>query len=155
MSDEAAAVDPSKSGRKSDGTFAPGNKGNPKGRPQGSRNQVTLALEQMMADDGAAVVQAVLDAAKAGDMTAARIIVDRLAPARKDRPVTMDLPKIASAADIPAATQAILEATAAGELTPSEGAALVNIAENHRKAVELAEIDARLARIEAQLGSVR
>src|SRR5688500_3046957 len=102
---------PKNSGKTAGGRFAPGNQFGKKGRPQGSRHSTTILLEQMMADDGAAVVQAVLDAAKAGDMTAARIIVDRLAPARKDRPVTVDLPKIASAADIPAATQAILEAT--------------------------------------------
>jgi hypothetical protein len=134
--------------------FTKGNKLGP-GRPPGSRNKVTLALEQMMADDGAAVVQAVLAAAKGGDMTAARIIVDRLAPARKDRPVTIELPKIESAADIPAATQAILEATAAGELTPSEGAALVNIAESHRKAVELSELEGRIRAIEAEQASAR
>ena len=131
--------------------FGAGNKYG-KGRPAGSRNQATLALEKMMADDGAAVVQAILDAAKGGDMTAARIIVDRIVPPRKDRPVVVDLPKIESAADIPQATTAILEATAAGDLTPSEGAALVNMVEAHRKALETAELAADVKMLKERAG---
>jgi hypothetical protein len=40
--------------------------------------------------------------------------VDRLAPIRRDRPVTFDLPKIETADDLPKATQAIMEAVAGG-----------------------------------------
>jgi hypothetical protein len=132
--------------------FEPGNRANPSGRPMGARNKTTVMLEQMMADDGVAVVQAILDAAKGGDMTAARIIVDRIVPPRKDRPVVVDLPKIESAADIPQATTAILEATAAGNLTPSEGAALVNMVEAHRKALETAELAADVKMLKERAG---
>jgi hypothetical protein len=150
MSDQGD--DQSKNENKSKGfRFGAGNKYG-KGRPAGSRNQATLALEKMMADDGAAVVQAILDAAKGGDMTAARIIVDRIVPPRKDRPVVVDLPKIESADDIPQATTAILEATAAGDLTPSEGAALVNMVEAHRKALETAELAADVKMLKERAG---
>jgi hypothetical protein len=155
MSDGVPKAEPSKVGRRTDGTFMPGSVPNPKGCPRGSRHKATLLLEKMMADDGAAVVQAVLEAAKGGDMQAARLILDRIAPPRKDRPVVVELPKIDRAADIPQATAAILQATAAGDLTPAEGAALVNIAESHRKAVELADLEARIATLEHQAEMTR
>ena len=41
--------------------------------------------------------------AKGGDMAAARIILDRVWPARKSRPVALDLPEIKTAADVVAA----------------------------------------------------
>ena len=54
----------------------------------------------MLADDGADVVQAVLTAAKGGDMQAARLVLDRIVPVRKGRSIRLDLPTIESAADV-------------------------------------------------------
>ena len=75
-----------------------------------------------MQADAEAIVKAVLNSAKGGDMTAARIVLDRIAPARRDNPVSFELPKIESAADAVAAQSAILSAVANGEITPGEAA---------------------------------
>ena len=72
--------------------FKKGASGNPRGRRAGSRNKATMLLEKMMADDGEGVVNAVLEAAKGGDMQAARIILDRISPPRKERPISCALP---------------------------------------------------------------
>ena len=55
------------------GRFQPGNR-HGRGRPSGSRNKASIALDKMLADDGADVVRAVLAAAKGGDMQAARLV---------------------------------------------------------------------------------
>ena len=68
--------------------FEPGQSGNPRGKPRGTRHRVTLLAEKLMADDTEAVMRAVIDAAKGGDMTAARLILDRIAPARKGCPIS-------------------------------------------------------------------
>jgi hypothetical protein len=48
-----------------------------------------------MADHAAqAVVKAVVAAAKDGDMTAARLVLDRIAPPCRGRPVRLNLPPI-------------------------------------------------------------
>jgi hypothetical protein len=94
-----------------------------------------------------AIVEAVLTAARNGDMTAARIILDRIAPARRDRTVRIDLPKIESADDIASALGAVIDAVAAGEISPSEGQAIAALLELRRKAFETAEL-ARLAEVE-------
>ena len=85
--------------RKQGGRFQPGQSGNPAGKPKGARHKTTLLAEKLMQDDAEAIVKAVLDSAKSGDMTAARIVLDRIAPARRDNPVSFELPKIESADD--------------------------------------------------------
>jgi len=60
-------------------------------------------------------------------MTAARIIFDRIAPIRRGRPIRFDLPLGTDAAGIAAAFDAVLRATADGELTPEEGASVAAV----------------------------
>ena len=55
-----------------------------------------------------------------------------------------------SAADLPAAVGAIVQAVATGCLTPDEGHALGGLVEYQRRSLELVEIEARLAVLEAQ-----
>ena len=90
------------------GRFQPGNPG----KPKGARHKTTLLAEKLMQDDAENIVKAVLTAAHNGDMTAARIIIDRIAPARRDNPVSFELPKIESAADAAKVMSAILDAVA-------------------------------------------
>jgi hypothetical protein len=40
------------------------------------------------------VVKAVMAAAKGGDMTAARLVLDRIAPPCREAPVSLDLPRL-------------------------------------------------------------
>jgi hypothetical protein len=47
------------------------------------------------------------------------LCIERLAPARKDRPVWFDLPEMNEARDGVNASAAIVEAVATGELTPA------------------------------------
>jgi hypothetical protein len=87
--------------------------------------------------------------ALAGDATAMRLCFDRLIPPRRERPVSFALPPIRKAADIIDATTALAGALAIGELVPGEAAALSSLLANVAKAIELGEIEERLARLEA------
>jgi hypothetical protein len=62
---------------------------------------VTLLAEQIMQDDAEDVVRAVLSAAKGGDMVAARLVLERILPARRGRPVVFALPTVQTPADLP------------------------------------------------------
>jgi hypothetical protein len=92
--------------------FAKGQSGNPKGKPKGPRHQTTMLAEKLMQDAAKDVVQAVLEAAKGGDMTAARLVLERIAPVMKGRPVHLDLPLVQTAADIAAAVATLTMAIA-------------------------------------------
>ena len=135
--------------------FKKGVSGNPRGRRAGSRNKATMLLEKMMADDGEGVVNAVLEAAKGGDMQAARIILDRICPPRKERPISCKLPKLEDPSDLPAGISAILQAVSEGQLTPGEGQALASLIEAQRRTLETEDIDQRLAALEAERSTSR
>lgn len=130
-------------------TFKPGNPGGP-GRSAGSRNTATLILDAMAGGEAETVLRQVLDAAKAGDLKAADIILSRIWPAKKGRPVRLDLPAIKTAPDILAALAAVVDATGKGEITTDEATAVAGVLELKRRAIETVEIEARLARLEAE-----
>lgn len=145
MSDE-----PSKNGpEKPDGRFKPGWAGGP-GRPAGSRNKATVMLDQLAEGEAPALLQTVLGNAKGGDMAAARIVLDRIWPVRKSRPVSLSLPEINTAADVVAALGAVADAVGAGDLSPDEGAAVASILETKRKAIETVELETRVAALEKE-----
>jgi hypothetical protein len=130
-------------------TFKPGQSGNPAGKPKGARNKATLAMEALLDGEAEEITRTAISMAKAGDPTAMRLVLDRLISPRRDRPVNFALPKLVTAADAVKATSAILEAVAAGELTPSEAGELSKLVDSFRAALTTAELEERLAKLEA------
>ena len=130
------------------GAWKPGQSGNPAGRPKGARHKATLAALKLMEGEADAITRTCIEAAKAGDMTAIRLVLDRLVPPAKERPVSIDLPDAEDAAGIAEAQSAILQAVAAGQLTPGEGATLAGIVEARRRAVETLELETRITALE-------
>jgi len=130
--------------------FQKGQSGNPSGKPKGARHKTTMLAEKLLRDDAKDVVQAVLEAAKGGDMTAARLILERIAPVRKGRPVLLDLPVVQTAADIAAAMAALTMAMASGDLTPDEAATVASVFEMRRKTLETEKFELRLQALEAR-----
>jgi hypothetical protein len=131
--------------------FPKGKSGNPRGKPKGARHKTTLLAEKLMQDDAENIVNAVLTAARAGDMTAARIVLDRIAPARRDNPVAFALPKIKRPADAVAASVAVLSAVADGRLTPGEALEVSKLIEGFVKTLEVAELEERLNELEERM----
>ena len=129
--------------------FEAGNK-HGRGRPQGSRNKATLFLEKIMIDDGEAVVRAVIEPAKRGDMQAARMILDRIVPVRRGRPTRLDLPAVETSADVLKAQAAIIEAMSCGDLTPDEAAVATGVIEAKRRAIETEDFEKRIEALEQQ-----
>ncbi len=131
--------------RNPDGTFAPGNPG----KPRGSRHRATQAIEAMLGGQQEALTQAAIDRALDGDVTALRLCLDRIAPARKDAPVSFDLPGIETAEDAANAARAILRAVADGDVTPLEAASVMAVVEQFRRTLETTEIERRITALEA------
>src|SRR5450755_928036 len=116
--------------------FRPGQSGNPAGRPKGARNATTLAVAALLDGEGEALTRKAIDLAKAGDMQALKLCMDRIVPPRRDRPLAFALPRIASPGDAATAIGALLKATADGELTPLEAGEVAKLVDTYIRTVE-------------------
>ncbi len=132
--------------------FERGRSGNPRGRPPGSRNKATIACEALLDGEVEALTRTVIEKAKQGDLGALRLCLDRVLPPRRGRPVTFEMPKMESGGDAAEAASAILEACAAGEITPTEAAEVMGLIGNVVRALELRDIEKRLANLEQTTG---
>lgn len=124
--------------------FAPGNPG----RPKGSRNRTSLAVEQLLEGEAEQLTRKAIDLALAGDTVALKLCMDRLVPPRKDRPVRFEIPASNSLADVVQVADAMLRAVAGGEITPAEAASAMAVLEGYRRLRETADLEARVAALE-------
>jgi hypothetical protein len=143
---DAENTEPKQRGR----PFEPGQSGNPSGRPRGTRHKALLALDAIGEEAAKEVLEAVVSAAKGGDIRASEILLRRLWPERKGRVVEFDLPPIIEVSDAVKAVAAIVDAVAAGQLTPEEAQAVASVVEIQRKTIETAELAERIAALEAR-----
>lgn len=139
---------PDKRGKKQDTRFKPGRSGNPNGRPEGSRSKTTLAMEALLKGEAEKLTRKAIEKALEGDMVAMRLCMDRLFPPRKGSPISINLPKVETIADVLAAQGVVIGAVADGELTPDEGQTMATILEAKRKAIETEELERRIATLE-------
>jgi uncharacterized protein DUF5681 len=125
-----------------------GQSGNPSGRPPGARHKATLAAEALLDGEAEALTRKAIDRALEGDSTALRLCLERILPPRKERPLRLALPALASASDAMAALAAITAAVAAGEIMSGDGADLNAIVAGFVKATEISDIESRVAALE-------
>ena len=123
--------------------------GNPTGCKTGSRHKATIAAQALLDGESEALTRKCVELALDGDLTALRLCLERIVPPRKDSPIRVELPPMESPADLPQVTGAILEAVAEGRLTPGEAETLGRVVEGHRRSLETADIETRLAALEA------
>jgi hypothetical protein len=86
-----------------------------------------------------------IELAKAGDLVALRLCLDRIAPVRKDRPVAFSLPPLRSVADAAKSMATIVAEVAAGDLTPADASSLATLVDNFTRAVAASDFETRLA----------
>ena len=139
---------PDKAGRQQDGRFAKGVSGNPAGRPLGSRHRATVAAQALLDCEAEGLTRKCVDLALAGDATAMRLCFDRLIPPRRERLVALSLPPLETPANLARAAAALVNAVADGAITPGEAAALSSLVANVGKAMEIAQLEARIAALE-------
>jgi hypothetical protein len=107
-------------------------------------------MQALLDGEAEALARKAIEMALEGDGLALRLCLDRLLPAVRERPVTVELPPLTGPQDAVAASAALLAAVAAGEIAPGEAREVGRLLELHLRAVEVHEIDARLAALEAR-----
>jgi hypothetical protein len=116
--------------------FQPGQSGNPAGRPAGSRNKKTIALEEAFAEHAEGILQDVIARAKDGESTAQRLCMERMLAPKRQRTVAIALPAIETPEDARTAVAVVTAELAEGNLTISEASGLISLID---RMVRLAE----------------
>ncbi len=129
--------------------WQPGQSGNPKGKPPGSgelqRLRATIAAEVPE------ILAKLVQAAKDGDIQAARLVLERVLPPIKateqTAPVTLPID-----GTLTAKATAVLAATAAGHLAPGQAAQFMAALSAMAKIAEVDELETRITKLENQNG---
>ena len=128
------------------------------GRQRGSPNKGTAEVRSLALDHGPAAVAELARLSVEAKNEAARIsacnaILDRAyGKALTGRSLVLDLPDTSTGAGVAQAVAAVVRAAASGEVTPGEASDLCSILDTQRRAIELSDIEERLARLEANGG---
>ena len=146
--DEAAGQKPEKAAGVQDTRFQPGQSGNPSGKPRGTRHRITIAVEALLEGQHEALTQKAIEKALSGDTIALRLCLDRIAPARRDAAIKMDLPQVRTAADAVEAGTIVMEALANGDATPDEAARVMAILSAQKQLIETCDLEARIVELE-------
>ncbi len=125
--------------------FKRGQSGNPSGRPKGSKDKRT-ALRALLEPHAEKLVEKAVALALEGDSTALRLCIDRIIPAYRsvDIPVSISL----DGGTLTQKAEGILAQMAAGTLTPSESAAVVQALSGVLKVKELEDLEDRVTKLE-------
>jgi Family of unknown function (DUF5681) len=107
--------------------YQPGQSGNPAGRPPGSRNKKTIAIEEAFEEHAEDVLKEVVGRAKEGEKTAMRLCMERMLAPKRERPVAIDLPVIETPADARKALAVVTAELAEGSLTITEATRLIGL----------------------------
>ena len=131
--------------------FKRGQSGNPRGKPKGAKNKSTLAAERLLEGSLDRICKRIEEEALNGNMQAAKMILDRFLPCRKDRTIRIDLPQIKTHDDVLSVIGCIVNAVGNGEISPSEGESLSRTIDMYSKALEAHELELRLSAIETSI----
>jgi hypothetical protein len=122
-------------GRDATGRFTSGNPG----KPKGARNKVAAEIDKMLEEAAPDAFRIIQQAAAAHNVAAAMWILDRVAPARKGRPIALEgFPRIESGADCVPALAAIARSVADGDLSVEEAASAARVLREFLDVIETA-----------------
>jgi len=125
--------------------YKKGQSGNPKGRPKGiidCRSKYLALIEERMPD----VVNQVVSAALGGDMTACKILLDKVLPGVRSTAPVMSLPQ--SGESTTTHSGAVIEAMLNGSLAPDQAATAISVLVDHARLCEHIDLEARLEALE-------
>lgn len=133
-----------KSGRDSKGRFKRGASGNPAGRPP----VMPAELRQQMEDASPGIIAAVIESAITGDMSAARLVLERIAPLSRPTVPFVTIEGLEDARGLAAKSQKVVAAVARGECPADIGATLIQALAACARIIEVDELERRLAALE-------
>lgn len=126
--------------------WKPGTSGNPAGR---KANPISERFRQATESQMDAVIEAMITAAKAGDTSAAKLLIDRCIPPFKPVQPTSAFPLDGDS--LTAKAEAILAAVANGALAVQDAKALIDSIAALARITETEQLERRIAALENKL----
>jgi hypothetical protein len=128
-------------------TWQSGKTGNPAGRPKGLRDR-RAALRYKLTRELPDILKTLTEAAKGGDIPAAKLILERTLPPLKSagEPLTLPAPETLAGQG-----KVVMEAVASGEITPDEALKLMQAVGAQLRIVEAEEMAKRIEALEQAL----
>lgn len=125
--------------------YQKGVSGNPAGKPKGANKTQQLRARLMTAVPE--ILAALVEQAKAGDPTAARLILERCLPALRpvDAPTVLNLPAEGGLAD---QGRAVLAALASGQLPVNQATGILQGLGSLARLIEVGELERRVSALE-------
>ena len=130
-------------------SFQPGMSGNPAGRKPGKTLKITELRKaiEFRADE---ILQSVINAAIAGDLQAAKMLLDRVCPTLKPQAMPINLQVHNSLAD---QGNEIIKSAMLGEIPPEIATQLIAALSNQAKIIETDELLKRVEELEQKNGN--
>lgn len=148
--------------------FEKGASGNPRGKPAGTANRLTIAMREQISaganpigllqrvamgegiEIGSGEEKQIVTPTLEQMIRAASKLVDKVLPDAKDGTLNFDIGKIKSPEDALAALGRVAEAVGSGTLTPSEASAVNSVINDFLKTYETTELERRLRELEGK-----
>jgi hypothetical protein len=109
--------------------------------------------EALLRGEEVELVRKAIELAKAGDTQMLKFLLDRILP--KERSVHVDLPIMDRSSDAADALGAVIDAVGAGQIAPSEAAAMASLVAAYARIINVAEFEERLENIEKDLRDLK
>jgi hypothetical protein len=130
------------------GRFKPGQSGNLRGRKPGTTPAVKL--RQLIAEDAQEILDSLIQAAKGGDVAAAKVLLDRICPPLKPASSAVTVP---AGKNLVEQGENIIKATLTGQIAPDIGAALIRALSEQSNLIKAEELTQRVEELERCLKS--
>jgi hypothetical protein len=135
--------------RTGDGRFAKGNPGGP-GRPRGAVRGAAAALDQVAPEAAAELIKVVLELARAGDREMLKMVMARIWPQRRGRPLDITAPDVREMPDMATAVTEVAHSVMQGELSPQEGKEVSALLEMQRRMIETWDHEKRIRALQKE-----
>ena len=130
--------------RHKDGRFKQGSSGNPNGRPP----MMPATMRTRLTEASPAIIEKIIELAQSGDMTAARLVMERLAPVRKASSEPVFIDGLETADRLSDKAKCILNSVARGDCPADIGATLIQSIGAVAKIIEIDELERRISVLE-------
>lgn len=125
--------------------FQPGISGNPAGRPRGIPDRRSRHRE-LLDPHIPEIVTKLVDLAKAGDTSAAKLILERTLPILRQQDMPAQLP--ITGESLAERAQSVIDATASGEIAPAEAESVMALLQGQARILDTSDLERRIVQLE-------